>query len=133
MSLFAAPELAARYRDNFPESLQDAPLLMPTGDTMIGSSMQKWCDRHDIRPNIVVECVDHALLGTFGQAGKGVFCGPSVLEPQIERQFSVKSIGRIEEIRERFYAISLERRIRHPAVLAVTNSARRILFDDQRE
>ena len=133
MSMFAAPKLAANYRENFPQSLQNAPLLMPTGDTMIGSSLQKWCDRHDIHPNIVVECVDHALLGTFGQAGKGVFCGPSVLEPHIERQFSVESIGRIDSIRERFYAISLERRIRHPGVLAVTNSARRILFEDREQ
>ncbi|MGB0466689.1 MAG: transcriptional activator NhaR [Pontibacterium sp.] len=130
MSLFAAPALAKRYRNNFPESLHGAPLLMPTDDTMIGSSLKTWCEKRGIVPNIVVECVDHALLGTFGQAGKGLFCGPSVLEPQIERQFSVESIGRIDSIRERFYAISLERRIRHPGVLAVTNTARHILFDE---
>ncbi len=133
MSLFAAPEVAESYRQGFPKSLHGAPLLMPTDDTMIGSSLKKWCDSQGIRPNIVVECVDHALLATFGQAGKGLFCGPSVLEPQIERQFSVESIGRIESIRERFYAISLERRIRHPGVLAVTNTARRILFEEAEE
>ena len=131
MSLFAAPEMARHLRPDFPQSLHTAPLLMPTVDTMIGASLRKWCDGHNIQPNIVVECVDHALLGTFGQAGKGVFCGPSVLEPEIEQQFSVEQIGRIDSIRERFYAISLERRIRHPGVLAVTQSARRILFEER--
>lgn len=127
LSLFAAPELASRYSENFPASLDGAPLLMPTDDTIIGASLMKWCDGQKLRPQVVVECVDHALLGTFGQAGSGIFCGPSAMEEAIEQQFSVCTLGRIEPIRERFYAISLERRIRHPAVLAVTRSARQVL------
>ncbi len=127
LSLFAAPALAAQYSENFPASLDGAPLLMPTDDTVIGASLMKWCDSEGLRPQVVVECVDHALLGTFGQAGSGIFCGPSAMEPAIEQQFNVKTLGRIESIRERFYAISLERRIRHPAVLAVTSQARKVL------
>jgi len=127
LSLFAAPQLAAKYAENFPASLNGAPMLMPTDDTVIGASLMKWYDSQGLRPQIVVECVDHALLGTFGQAGSGIFCGPSAMEEAIEQQFNVSTLGRIESIRERFYAISLERRIRHPAVLAVTRSARRVL------
>lgn len=127
LSLFAAPQLAAKYAENFPASLDGAPMLMPTDDTVIGASLMKWYDSQGLRPQIVVECVDHALLGTFGQAGSGIFCGPSAMEEAIEQQFNVSTLGRIESIRERFYAISLERRIRHPAVLAVTRSARRVL------
>ncbi len=129
MSLFASPDLAAEYGPDFPQSLDGAPLLMPTSDTVIGASLMKWCLSQGLQPVVVVECVDHALLGTFGMAGMGLFCGPSVLEPEIERQYAVKTLGRVEAIRERFYAISLERRIRHPGVLAVTNTARRVLFD----
>lgn len=131
LSLFAAPQLASHYADNFPASLHGAPLLMPTDDTMIGASLMKWCDSQGIRPQVVVECVDHALLGTFGQAGTGIFCGPSAMEREIEQQFSVQTLGRIESIRERFYAISLERRIRHPAVLAVTSVARKVLEQEE--
>jgi len=127
LSLFAAPQLAARYAENFPASLNGAPMLMPTDDTVIGASLMKWCDSQGLHPQVVVECVDHALLGTFGQAGSGIFCGPSAMEEAIEQQFNVSTLGRIESIRERFYAISLERRIRHPAVLAVTSSARQVL------
>lgn len=130
MSLFAAPDLARRYKPDFPHSLDGAPMLMPTEDTVIGASLKRWYYDQAIKPNVVVECVDHALLGTFGQAGKGLFCGPSALEKQIENQFSVQSIGRIESIRERFYAITLQRRIQHPAVLAVTHMARHILFEE---
>lgn len=130
LSLFAAPNLAEQYAENFPASLNGAPLLMPTDDTVIGASLMKWCDSEGLRPQVVVECVDHALLGTFGQAGSGIFCGPSAMEPAIEQQFNVKTLGRIESIRERFYAISLERRIRHPAVLAVTSQARKVLEQD---
>lgn len=130
MSLFGAPELAAKYKPDFPKSLNGAPLLMPTNDTSIGANLLHWLSSQHLRPVVKVECVDHALLGTFGQAGKGIFCGPSVLEDEIEKQFSVQSIGRVPSIRERFYAISLERRISHPAVLAVTQQARNFLFDD---
>lgn len=130
LSLFAAPNLAEQYAENFPASLDGAPLLMPTDDTVIGASLMKWCGSEGLRPQVVVECVDHALLGTFGQAGSGIFCGPSAMEPAIEQQFNVKTLGRIESIRERFYAISLERRIRHPAVLAVTSQARKVLEQD---
>ncbi|MBY4676085.1 transcriptional activator NhaR [Marinobacterium sp. CAU 1594] len=133
LSLFACDALARKFGGDVPRSLNGAPLLMPTSDTMIGASLMKWFDVQGLQPQVVVECVDHALLGTFGQAGKGIFCGPAVLEAEIERQFNVSRIGRIDSIRERFYAISLERRISHPAVLAVTNTARRVLDQIEQE
>ncbi|MCV6587960.1 MAG: transcriptional activator NhaR [Marinobacterium sp.] len=131
LSLFAAPSLAACYAENFPNSLNGAPLLMPTDDTVIGASLMKWLHSQHLHPQVVVECVDHALLGTFGQAGSGIFCGPAAMEEAIEQQFNVQTLGRINSIRERFYAISLERRIRHPAVLAVISNARLVLEQEK--
>ncbi|WP_036234977.1 transcriptional activator NhaR [Marinobacterium litorale] len=129
ISMFAAPELASAYRPGFPQSLQAAPLLLPTDDTVAGASIMKWMSARQIEPDIRVECVDSALIDTFGQAGTGVFCGPSVLEAELQRQHKVELIGRLEGIRERYYAISLERRIRHPGVQAITHRARELLSD----
>ena len=126
-SLFAAPSLAKQYSVDFPTGLHNAPILMPTEDTVIGSNLRHWFQKSSIRPRIVVECVDNALLATFGQAGKGLFCGPTALQKEISNLYNVEPVGEISEIRERFYAISLERRISHPAVLAITNTARGIL------
>lgn len=126
-SLFAARDLAEQFQPDFPDSLAEAPVLMPTEDTVIGSNLRRWFRRQEIQPQTVVECVDNALLATFGRAGKGLFCGPTALQQEIASLYGVEVVGEIEDIRERFYAISLERRISHPAVLAITNTARRLL------
>ena len=128
ISLFATPALAAQFKTNFPQSLDGAPMLMPTSDTSVGASLLHWFSSQGLRPKIIVDCVDRALLGTFGQAGKGIFCGPSLLEKEIEQQYHVEAIGQINDIYERFYAISLERRISHPVVLAITQQAKNNLF-----
>lgn len=130
LSFFATPDVAATYRANFPASLEGAPMLMPSAETERGSGLKRWFERHKIRPNIQVECADTALIEAFGLSGAGIFCAPTVIAQQMTRQYGVEVIGRMDDIRERFYAISLERRVSHPGVLAVCNSARTALFEE---
>ena len=127
-TFLAAPDLARRLRRGFPASLGDAPFLMPSPDAQLRRSLEAWFDGRALRPRVVAEIHDSALLKAFGQVGMGVFAAPSAIEREVVRQYGVRVVGRTEEVRERFYAISVERRIRHPAVLAVAGAARGTLF-----
>ena len=128
ISFFAARPLAARYRERFPQSLQAAPILLPATNTALRGALMQWLDHLEIKPVIAGEFDDSALMNAFGQAGTGVFVAPTVTEAEIARQYEVEPIGRTDQVRERFYAISAERRLRHPAVLAISNAARGALF-----
>lgn len=128
VTVFAAPRLAARHRRGFPRSLDGAPFLLPTEGTSLRRSMDHWFEAEGIRPRVAGEFDDNALLKVFGQAGVGFFVAPSVIEAEVRRQFRVHVVGRMPSIRERFYAISVERRLKHPAVVAITETARRKLF-----
>lgn len=128
VSLFATPKVARRLRESFPRSLDGAPMLMPTDNTALHRSLSQWFDSEGVRPRVVGEFQDSALLSVFGQADAGVFPGPSVIEEEIEAQYGVALVGRIETIRERFYALTVERRIKHPAVVAISDSAKHELF-----
>nr|WP_320136853.1 transcriptional activator NhaR [uncultured Amphritea sp.] len=130
LSFFATTAVAATYRANFPASLEGAPMLMPSAETERGMGLKRWFERYKIRPDIRVECADTALIEAFGLSGAGIFCAPTVIEQQMTRQYGVEVIGRMDDIRERFYAISLERRVSHPGVLAVCNAARMAFFDE---
>ncbi|GGK73518.1 transcriptional activator NhaR [Amphritea balenae] len=133
LSFFATTQDAPTYRTDFPHSLEGAPMLMPSAETERGTGLMRWFDRHKITPDIQVECADTALIEAFGLSGAGIFCAPTVIEQQMTQQYGVEVIGRMDDIRERFYAISLERRVSHPGVLAVCNTARRALFDEDNE
>lgn len=128
VSVFGAPSLAAKYARQFPRSLQDAPLLLPTRNTLVRRSLDQWFDAQAIRPRVVGEIEDSALLKTFGQAGAGLFLASTVIQKEICRQFKVRCLGRLEAIKERFYAIMPERRTKHPAIVAITKEARQELF-----
>lgn len=128
VSLFAARGDAARLRRRFPASLDGAPLLLPPEGMTLRRSLSHWFDEQGLRPRIVGEFQDSALLEIFGQAGAGVFPGLSALEDDISRKYQVELVGTIPSIRERFYAISVERKLRHPGVLAITQAARQELF-----
>ena len=129
VSFFAARPLASRLAGRFPRNLEHAPFVAPTDGTALRHSLDAWFDRHGVRPRIVGEIEDSALLRTFGQAGAGVFAAPSVIEREVVRQHQVRVVGRTSEIRERYYAISAERRVKHPAVVAMTEAARGEGFD----
>jgi LysR family transcriptional activator of nhaA len=119
MQLFGARKLAARYRRNFPHSLNGAPLLLPTRNNALRGRIDAWFVRHEVRPDVVGEFEDNAMLNTFGRNGMGLFFAPSVLAHDIREQFEAAHVGDAPELREQFYAISNERKIKHPAVEAI--------------
>ena len=128
VTLFGAARLAAKYRRRFPGSLQGAPLLVPTEATAVRRDLNQWFSENGVRPAVVGEFEDSALLKVFGQDGVGLFPAPTVIEQEVCRQYRVRVAGRIEAVRERYYAISVERRLKHPAVVAIRESARGTLF-----
>jgi LysR family transcriptional activator of nhaA len=129
VTIFAAGKLASVYRRRFPQSLESAPFLLPTENTTLRRSLDQWFETKKIHPLVIGEFEDSALLKVFGQSGMGLFAGSSAIESEIKRQYGVQIVGRIEAIRERFYAISVERKLKHPAVLAISDSARKKLFE----
>lgn len=130
ISFFAVPKLAGKLTMNFPHSLKGAPLLLPSEMTVVQGKLFKWFDKLHIHPRIVGEFDDSALMKAFGQAGTGVFIAPTPIAAEVEKQYGVVIIGQTEEVREQFYAISVERKISHPAVVAITETAREWLFRD---
>lgn len=126
-TFFAAPRHAG-LRRGFPRSLGGAPVLLPSEGTALRRSLEAWFDATGVRPSITGEFDDSALMKAFGARGLGVFPAPSVLEEEIRGQYGVVPIGRAEEARESFYAITVERRLRHPAVAAVAEAARDEVF-----
>lgn len=132
ISICAPERLATKLRRNFPRSLDGAPFLLPTESAALRRSLEQWFARHDVRPLIVGEFDDHALLAAFGRAGAGAFAVPAAVERDARRHYGVKLVRRLEGITERYYAITVERKLRHPVVLAVTEAARAHLFARRR-
>lgn len=128
---FATAELAAKHRRNFPKSLNGAPMLLPTENTTLRRSLDEWFAARGVRPKVIGEFEDSALLKVFGQTGTGIFPAPSIIAKELQDQYQVRVVGRVEEVRERFYAISIERRLKHPAVVAISEQARRQVFGDR--
>ncbi len=124
----AARKTAPRYRRRFPQSLNGAPMFLPTDNTAFRRNLDFWFESKGIRPLVIGEFEDYALLRAFGETGAGVFPLPSVVEGQIRKQKGVATIGTTSEVRTQFYAISAERKLQHPAVLAIRNAARQELF-----
>lgn len=120
--LFGVPTLAERYIPNFPDSLNGAPLLLPTRNNALRGRLDQWFEMRGVRPDVVGEFEDSALLKTFGRAGLGLFPAPSALAADIEAQFQSIPVGEISQVREQFFAVSTELKIRHPAVEAILSS-----------
>jgi LysR family transcriptional activator of nhaA len=120
--LFGMPELAKHYRAKFPESLKGAPILLPTRNNAMRARIDHWFDVHELRPEIVGEFDDNALLNTFGQRGLGLFPAPSILAADVKKQFGAVPVGELTKIKEQFFAISNERKIKHPAVEAILSA-----------
>jgi LysR family transcriptional activator of nhaA len=124
----AAPEFAARVRRNFPQSLSGAAFIMPGMTTAVSRSLHEWFESTGIRPRVVAECDDGGLVKELGKAGKGVFALPAIMEAETKRQYGVAVVGRAPEVKQSYYAISVERKIRHPAVAAICDAARNAIF-----
>lgn len=127
VTVFGTAKLAAPRRKNFPRSLDGAPFLVPTVGKTLRRTLDQYFEQQQIRPRIVAELDDSALLTTFGQGGAGLFVAPTVLEKEVMRQFGVTVVGRLEAVRERYFAISVERRLKHPAVVAISEAANEML------
>ncbi len=128
VSVFGANRLARAYRRGFPRSLDGAPFLLPRQHSALRLALEDWFEREGVRPHIVGEFDDSALMKALGQAGLGLFPAPSPIAGEVCRQYGVRSIGTIESVRQRFYAITVERKLKHPAVIAICEAARRKLF-----
>ena len=128
ISILGRQDLVAKYSPGFPRSLDGAPMLLPTEATSLRRSLQQWFDAQRIRPRVEAEFDDSALLESFGQDGIGLFPAATPVEGSVRRQYDVALVGRVPEVRERFFAISAERRIRHPAVSAICDAAREHIF-----
>lgn len=125
IAFLAARAIADTLEQDFPANLHAAPLLIPGEDSALRAPLLRWLERRGVQPTIVGEFDDSALMSAFGQAGAGVFPVPLTTAREVMRQHEVVELGQTLEIRERFFAISVERRISHPAVLAVSEAARR--------
>ncbi len=128
MSFFCAPELKTQLKGAFPHCLNDFPLLIPGAQASVRQQFEGWLTRHHIHPRIIGEFDDAALMSAFGREGRGAFMAPTVMEHDTVEQFGVEVIGRTEELVDEFYAVSVERRITHPCVVAITDAARGQLF-----
>lgn len=128
VTVFGSAALARKYKRGFPASLNRAPMLLPTQTTTLRRSLEQWFDKHDIRPDVAHEFEDSAVLKVFGQEGEGLVVVPTAMEKEVAEQYSLKPLGRIDDITERFYAISVERRLKHPAVVAISEAAKEDLF-----
>lgn len=122
MQLFGVPRLVRKVRRNFPASLDGAPLLLPTRNNALRGRIDAWLVQHGVRPDVVGEFEDNAMLNTFGRNGLGLFFAPSALAHDIQEQFGAVLAGDAPELREQFYAISNERKIKHPAVEAILSA-----------
>jgi LysR family transcriptional activator of nhaA len=127
IALFGVPALAATYRENFPASLHGAPLLLPTRNHAIRSRLDHWFEINDVRPDVIGEFDDNALLNTFGRSGMGLFPAPSALTRDVQEEFGAEPVGQMQ-VREQFYVISNERKIKHPAVEAILSEVHGRIF-----
>jgi LysR family transcriptional activator of nhaA len=131
-AFFAPAALAARLRRRFPRSLTGAPLLVPTANAALRRALDEWFEKEDLRPRLAGEFEDSALMKVFGQGTGVAFPAPAVIAADVCRLYGVREIGRTAAVRERYYAISAERRLKHPGVLAITSAARDAVFAARR-
>ena len=129
MSFFCVPALKKVLKGKFPQCLHDAPMLIQGSASSVRQQLDGWLVSHKIQPRVVGEFDDGALMKAFGREGRGVFMSPRILEDEILAQYGVEVIGRTDELVEEFFAVSVERRISHPCIVAITQNARGRLFN----
>lgn len=128
LSVFAAPGLAAKLPGEFPALLEDAPFLLPGEDVAIRPRLEQWFMTHNVRPRIIGEFDDSALITAFGAAGAGLFVAPTAISEALFQQYGVLSLASIAALKEELYAITTERHLTHPAIVAIRDAARDEVF-----
>ena len=131
MIVAATPQLARRYARQFPASLNGAPFLLPARNNALRGKIDEWFELHQVRPDVVGEFDDNALLNTFGRNGSGLFFAPAVLANDLQAQYGTVTVGPVPQVREQCYAVSNGRKIEHPAVEAIISAAGRGVFTPQ--
>ena len=124
VAFFCGTELWDSLAPEFPASLDGAPMLLPVVTSALRRRLDDWFDQHNLRPNLLAEFQDSALMKAFGRAGIGAFPAPSVIADEIETMYDAKILGPAQGVKESYYAISPERKIRHPAALRITEIAK---------
>lgn len=127
-TFLAVPEIAKKLKRRFPDSLDGATFLLPGKSSALRPALENWFEQTAIQPVTKSECDDSALTKDFGGQGMGVFAAPSVIEAEVKKQYGVTTVGRSKDVRQQFYAISVERKIKHPAVAAISEAAQNIIF-----
>ena len=127
-TFFAGAAVARRLAGRFPRSLDRAPTLLPTFNNALRRALEQWFQSEDLRPIVAGEFEDSALLNAFGEAGRVVFPAPTAIEREVRRNYRVAVVGRTSAVRQRYYAITAERRVKHPGVVAITSAARTKVF-----
>jgi LysR family transcriptional activator of nhaA len=128
LTFFATTELALKHPGGFPQCLNRAPFLMPGDDVSIRPKLLRWFETNHLHPHVTGEFDDAALMKAFGQMGVGIFTAPTSISKEVQQQYGVVAIGATRDVTEKYYAISVERKLTHPAVIAISESARRDLF-----
>ena len=131
-SFFAGTKVVSGLRRKFPQSLDGAPFLLPARNAALRRSVEDWFQAKQLHPRIVGEIDDSALAKALSEAGIGMFAGPSIIEAEVIKRYRLRVVGRVSAIRQRFYAISAERRLSHPAVIAIANAAHESVFSGKR-
>lgn len=130
LTVFGVRRLAQKLSGSFPASINDAPFLLPGEDVTIRPKLIQWFEANDLQPNIVGEFDDSALMQSFGQAGAGFFVAPTAIADHVCEQYKVEEVGRIGSVVEQLYAITTERRLSHPAIVAISKAARLDVFGE---
>ena len=128
VGFYGKPKMAQKLKKSFPKSLESAPMLVPTESASLRVDLDEWFESQGLRPVIVGEFEDFSLLRMFAAAGRGIFAAPRVLDQEMRRQYGFIRIGATDTVRARFYAISVERKIKNPAVVAICDEARQVIF-----
>ena len=128
IGIFGTPSLCRKFRRNLPQSLDGAPFVMPADGTLMRRSIDQWISETDIQPEVLGEMDDTALMKVFAEAGIGFIPAPLAIKAEIEKQFGLRLMMPIPNAIERFYAITVQRRLQHPAVVAISQAARSTLF-----
>ena len=125
----AQARLAAKLRRDFPKSLNGAPALLPMSNSGLRRSLEKWFHSTGVRPRLVGEIEDPALVNILAVHGLGFIAVPTIVAKETIARFELRTIGHTEECQQQFYAISAQRKLNHPAVMAITSKAKSVLFN----
>jgi LysR family transcriptional regulator, transcriptional activator of nhaA len=128
VTVFGAKAVVQGLKGKFPACINNAPFLLPGAEVALRVPLEQWFETQRVRPRIVGEFDDSALLKAFGQGGAGLFVAPTTIADYVCRQYGVRALGRIESVIDQLYAITTERRMQHPAAIAISQAASRDVF-----